>query len=41
MSHEVVFLEDEAKRGFLDADLVRVFIDAKVFARPIADPLAV
>ncbi|MBI4916191.1 MAG: GAF domain-containing protein [Acidobacteria bacterium] len=34
-------LEDEAKRGFLDADLVRVFIDAKVFARPIADPLAV
>jgi response regulator RpfG family c-di-GMP phosphodiesterase len=33
-------LEDEVKSGFLDPDLVRVFIDARVFARPIADPMA-
>ena len=33
-------LEDEVKAGFLDADLVRVFIDARVFARPIGDPMA-
>jgi HD-GYP domain-containing protein (c-di-GMP phosphodiesterase class II) len=37
----LTILEEEATRGFLDAGLVRVFIDAKVFARPIADPLAV
>jgi HD-GYP domain-containing protein (c-di-GMP phosphodiesterase class II) len=33
-------LEDEVKAGFLDPDLVRVFVDARVFARPIADPMA-
>ncbi|MBP1620069.1 MAG: phosphodiesterase, partial [Acidobacteria bacterium] len=33
-------LEDEVKSGFLDPDLVRVFIDSRVFARPIADPMA-
>lgn len=34
-------LEEEAEAGFLDADLVRLFIDARIFARPLADPLAV
>ncbi|MGE5236726.1 MAG: HD domain-containing phosphohydrolase [Acidobacteriota bacterium] len=34
-------LQAEAREGFLDADLVRVFIEARVYARPLADPLAV
>jgi HD-GYP domain-containing protein (c-di-GMP phosphodiesterase class II) len=32
-------LEDEASRGFLDADLVRLFIAAQVFSRPMPDSL--
>ena len=35
----VEVLEDEAGRGFLDAELVRLFIDARVFARPLPESL--
>jgi HD-GYP domain-containing protein (c-di-GMP phosphodiesterase class II) len=37
----LAILEEESKAGFLDPDLVRLFIDARIFARPLADPLAV
>jgi HD-GYP domain-containing protein (c-di-GMP phosphodiesterase class II) len=37
----LAILEEEAKAGFLDPDLVRLFIEARVYARPLADPLAV
>ncbi|MGD1147855.1 MAG: HD domain-containing phosphohydrolase [Thermoanaerobaculaceae bacterium] len=30
----LAILEDEVREGFLDADLVRLFIDARVFAHP-------
>ena len=33
-------LEDEAEQGFLDASLVRVFADARIFARPLTDVVA-
>ncbi|OFV81708.1 MAG: hypothetical protein A2Y78_02875 [Acidobacteria bacterium RBG_13_68_16] len=33
----LVILEDEAEQGFLDATLVRVFADARIFARPLTD----
>ncbi len=33
-------LEEEARAGFLDAALVRVFIEARVYARPLSDTTA-
>jgi HD-GYP domain-containing protein (c-di-GMP phosphodiesterase class II) len=36
----LVILEDEATQGFLDASLVRVFTDARIFARPLTDAVA-
>jgi HD-GYP domain-containing protein (c-di-GMP phosphodiesterase class II) len=33
----LVILEDEAEQGFLDAALVSVFADARIFARPLTD----
>ena len=37
----LAILEDEVREGSLDAELVKLFIDAKVFARPHADALRV
>ncbi|HVN32483.1 MAG TPA: HD domain-containing phosphohydrolase [Thermoanaerobaculaceae bacterium] len=33
----LVILEEEAQRGFLDPELVKVFAEARIFARPLAD----
>jgi len=37
----LAILEDEAQRGFLDAALVKVFADARIYARPLTDPVVV
>jgi len=36
----IEILESEAGEGFVDPDLVRLFVEARVFARPPADPLS-
>ena len=32
-------LADETREGFLDPDLVRLFVDARIFERPMTEPL--
>ena len=37
----LAILEDEAQRGLLDPALVKVFVEAKIFARPLTETVIV